>query len=310
MAVPSPLTPAGCNLQDFPHTPILRSRLFGSSFHAHSTDGEWRAGVTLWLKAWEQIPAGSLPDDDVELCRLAELARDLKTWKKLRAGAMRGWIACNDGRLYHPVVAEVVNNALAAKDAQRAKTFKARLAALEKRLKDAKTDSEKEHITEEIEKLKQAQSQSLSQTMTQAPREEKGREGKRRDISNSVPNGTGGTPPELTKAELWKAAKSMLTEQGMPEKQCGTFVGKLCKDHGDEIALQAVSAAVLQRPADAASFLVAACQTVAGQRLPGWREEQRSRTQQAAPGVAAGSVQADQFFIDVEAKNVPPHALA
>ena len=31
-------------------------------------------GGTLWLKSWDQVPAGSLPDDDVDLCRLAELS--------------------------------------------------------------------------------------------------------------------------------------------------------------------------------------------------------------------------------------------
>lgn len=41
---------------------------------------------------------------------------------------------------------------------------------------------------------------------------------------------------------------------------------------------------------------------------PAWRAEQRQRTQQAAPGVAAGAP-ADQFFIDVEARNVAPRAL-
>lgn len=87
---------------------------------------------------------------------------------------------------------------------------------------------------------------------------------------NSVPNGTGGEPPaeeghegktaeQLTKDELWKAGKSLLSAQGMPAAQCGTFVGKLVKDYGNEIVIEAVRAAVVERPADAASFLKAAC---------------------------------------------------
>ena len=111
---PAPLTPAGCSLQDFPHTPIFRSRLFGSSFHARTTDGEWRAGVTLWLKSWDQVPAGSLPDDDIELCRLAEL-RSVRAWRKVKTNAMRGWQLCADGRLYHPVVSIGVSRAWDAK---------------------------------------------------------------------------------------------------------------------------------------------------------------------------------------------------
>lgn len=44
------------------------------------------------------------------------------------------------------------------------------------------------------------------------------------------------------------------------------------------------------------------------QAEPAWRTEQRQRTQQAAPGVAAYQP-ADQFFIEVEATNVTPIAL-
>ncbi|MFJ3048575.1 hypothetical protein ACIPEN_22300 [Herbaspirillum chlorophenolicum] len=88
--------------------------------------------------------------------------------------------------------------------------------------------------------------------------------------TDSVPDGTGGEPPseegqsgktadQLTKDELWKAGKSLLSAQGMPAAQCGTFVGKLVKDYGNEIVVDAVRAAVVERPADAASFLKAAC---------------------------------------------------
>ena len=107
--LPPPPVPPDADLKDFPFTPICRARLFGSAFHARATDPEWRAGVTLWLKSQDQVPAGSLPDDDVDLCRLAELGRDMKAWRKVRDGALRGWFKCSDGRLYHHVVAEVVN---------------------------------------------------------------------------------------------------------------------------------------------------------------------------------------------------------
>lgn len=99
--------------------PLDIARLFGSEFHAHATDSEWRAGVTLWLKSFHQKPAGSLPDSDIALARLAELGRDLRTWKRLRQRAMRGWVLCSDGRFYHRVVAEKVNEAWAKKHAMR-----------------------------------------------------------------------------------------------------------------------------------------------------------------------------------------------
>lgn len=104
--IPAPLTPADCDLRDFGFMPIEPGRLFGSEFHALADDAAWRAGVTLWLKAWHQVPAGSLPADDTALTRLAELGRDRDAWAAVRAAALRGWIECSDGRLYHPVVAE------------------------------------------------------------------------------------------------------------------------------------------------------------------------------------------------------------
>ncbi|MFM9928189.1 hypothetical protein VLK31_34825 [Variovorax sp. H27-G14] len=139
-----------------------------------------------------------------------------------------------------------------------------------------------------------------------------GREGKGRE-GNSEPIGSGGAPPiELPKDELWKAGKSLLNQAGMPAAQCGSFVGKLVKDYGDVVVVDAVRAAVVARPADPAEYLKAACMRGAGQRgaaEPAWRAEQRVRTHQAAPGVAAGAAPADQFFIDMEVRNVAPRAL-
>lgn len=110
-ALPEPMTPPECDLRDFQFMPIEVVRLFNSEFHARATDAEWRAAVTLWLKSWHQMPAGSLPDDDIALCRLAELGRDHKAWKRLKRMALYGWSRCTDGRLYHATVAEKVNEA-------------------------------------------------------------------------------------------------------------------------------------------------------------------------------------------------------
>lgn len=101
-----PLVPPEVDLRDFPSMLVDIERLFSSEFHARSDDGAWRAGLTLFLKSYHQVPAASLPDDDVALARLAELGRDTKTWRKIKAAAMRGWIRCTDGRMYHRVVAE------------------------------------------------------------------------------------------------------------------------------------------------------------------------------------------------------------
>ena len=114
-----PFVPPSVDLKDFPFMPIDITRLFGSAFHAKSNDTVWRAGLTLWLKSYHQVPAASLPDEEEELTRLAELGRDVKTWRKIREAALRGWVKCSDGRLYHKVVAEKALEAWIEKVAQR-----------------------------------------------------------------------------------------------------------------------------------------------------------------------------------------------
>jgi hypothetical protein len=114
-----PLTPPDCDLRDFARMMIDIPRLFGSEFDATANDSEWRFGVTLWLKSFHQVPAASLPDDDAQLARLCGLGRDVKTWRKAKAAALRGWERADDGLLYHPVVAEIALEAWLEKLTQR-----------------------------------------------------------------------------------------------------------------------------------------------------------------------------------------------
>ena len=88
------------------------------------------------------------------------------------------------------------------------------------------------------------------------------------------------SPEQMAKDELWRAGKSLLEQAGLPKAQCGSFVGKLVKDYGDAVVVEAVRAAVVTRPADPVEFLRAACQRSAGQRQPINRQvavEQRNR---------------------------------
>lgn len=105
----APLTPPGCDLRDFPKLMIDVPRLFASTFNATASRNPlaWMIGHKLWYRSWHQVPAGSLPADPDDLCHLAELGFDRKSFDKAKALAMRGWVECDDGRLYHPVVCEV-----------------------------------------------------------------------------------------------------------------------------------------------------------------------------------------------------------
>jgi len=124
--LPEPLTPPEADLQGYGFMPLYGHRLFGSDFNALCNDGEWRAGVTLWWAAWNQVPAGSLPDDDAALARLADLGRDVRRWRRLRANALRGFVKCADGRLYHAALAPLVIDAWKRRNAERDRKRKLR----------------------------------------------------------------------------------------------------------------------------------------------------------------------------------------
>jgi hypothetical protein len=81
--------------------PLYGHHLFGSEFEAAVSDFGWRTGVTLWWAAWNQVPAASLPNDDIAITKLALLGRDVRAFRKIKAEALRGFVLCDDGRLYH-----------------------------------------------------------------------------------------------------------------------------------------------------------------------------------------------------------------
>jgi hypothetical protein len=105
--LPQPLTPPDCDLRGLEWMPLYGHRLFASDFDAHASDAVFRAALSLWWAAWNQVPAASLPDDDVTLCRLAGLGRDVERWRAIRAAALHGFARCADGRLYHAALAEL-----------------------------------------------------------------------------------------------------------------------------------------------------------------------------------------------------------
>lgn len=121
MTTPDPLVPADVDLRGLEYMPYYGDRLRESGLNARATDGEYRAAHNLWWSAWKQVPASSLPDDDIELCKLADLGRDQRTWQTVKAGAMRGFVLCSDGRWYHRQLAVFALDAWAMRQHARAK---------------------------------------------------------------------------------------------------------------------------------------------------------------------------------------------
>ncbi len=125
-----PLTPQDCDLRDYVWMPMDCNRLLSSETWVLGNAEEKVASLTLWMKSWHQVPAGSLPDNDKMLAHMSEAGAK---WPKLREHALRGWVKCDDGRLYHPVVCEKAREAWANKLAQKARTESARAAKAARR---------------------------------------------------------------------------------------------------------------------------------------------------------------------------------
>lgn len=127
--LPEPLTPADCDLRDFNFMPLDVLRLRDSDTAALPDAEAFRASVIAWCVSWHQVPAASLPDDDVVLCRLLGYGRDVKGWQRIRAaGGLRGFVKCSDGRIYHPVVSEKARESWERKLSQRERSRKGNAA--------------------------------------------------------------------------------------------------------------------------------------------------------------------------------------
>lgn len=250
---PDPPVAFAVDLRDFPFTPIFRSRLFGSSFHARVSDAEWRAGVTLWLKSWDQVPAGSLPDDDVDLCRLAELGRDVKVWRKLRQGALHGWFTCSDGRLYHKVVAEGVNEAWQRKQEQRDRTEKARAAKLAKKLAQSGGASVTDPVTDGV-------TGSVTDTVTGSKGQGQGQG--QGYIEPSLRDGAAAPPRSLAeevKAALFGPCLRYLAGS-MPDDKARSMIGKWRRDFGDVDTAAAIAEAEKAAASQPLEFIIGVLQ--------------------------------------------------
>ncbi|MEI4485612.1 DUF1376 domain-containing protein [Frigidibacter sp. MR17.14] len=110
----------GDTLSNHDWIPLYINRLLSSRFAAHvcadDRRGDGFTAMLLWSESFKQDPAGTLPDDDVQLAQLARYGTDVAAWRRAREGALYGWMpveiedadARRDGpRLGHRMVAEI-----------------------------------------------------------------------------------------------------------------------------------------------------------------------------------------------------------
>lgn len=135
--LPAPLVPPEVDLRDFGFMPLEVVRLRDSDLAALAAPAEFKAAVLLWCASWHQVPAGSLPADDRLLWKYAG-SEGPDAWAAVKEGALRGFVRCSDGRLYHPVVAQ---RALIAWEEKLARLARTRAATEAKRRKAGGSDA-------------------------------------------------------------------------------------------------------------------------------------------------------------------------
>lgn len=283
MTAQIPLTADDCDLRDFAFMPLDVARLRDSELAANETPEACWAAVLLWAASWHQVPAASIPNDDKWLAKHTGYGRIVKEWMKVRDAALRGWVLCSDGRLYHPVVAEKAVEAWKAKLEQRWRTECARIKKHNQRhgtsipsmqfhdwIAAGRPSGQPLYVPGD-----NSGSPDLVPGETESKRQG---EGEGQGDSISVPKGTAAkaagnpgkvkSPEDIAKAELWRTAVAVLQEGGCTsESVCRSFMGKLVSDYTFPIAQQAVLAAATNQPADARQYLVATCQRLTGERL-------------------------------------------
>lgn len=110
----------GHTLSNHDWVPLYLNRLLSSRFTAYICAEDRRqdgfTAMLLWCASFKQDPAGTLPDDDVQLAQLANFGSDIEAWRRAREGALYGWVPVEidgaddrrDGpRLGHRMIAEI-----------------------------------------------------------------------------------------------------------------------------------------------------------------------------------------------------------
>lgn len=282
--LPAPLTHPECDLSDFQYMELDVRRLRDSKFAASGSGDGFRAGVLLWCAAWHQIPAASLPDDDIELANLAGYGRVVKEWRKVREQALSGFVKCSDGRLYHAVIAEKAVAAFAAKERHAYGKLLERL-----RKENVKREKEKrQHVG--IPTFEQWKSGNYPQGIPpeeptvsggippENPLRGNGEGTEQNGEGELIPseaNASGASPPTTLPSEMDDKDKiftygvPMLVNAGSTDKAARSFLAGLAKGHGDPAVVQALRDCIRAKAIDPLTWLAAALPPGGGKKTTG-----------------------------------------
>lgn len=120
--------------------------------------------MNLWMRAWHEVPAGSIENDDDVLADAAMC--DPSLWADIKSEVMSDW-EDRDGRVFHSVVEELVLEAVEKLRGNQKRTAKAREAAAAKREQESNS-SVTDSATDDEGKGREGKT-SISKEIDEAP---------------------------------------------------------------------------------------------------------------------------------------------
>jgi hypothetical protein len=274
---PDPLTPPECDLRGLPFMKLDLNRVLNSDLMALSSGAEFKSAFTLWARSWAQIPAGSLPTDEKILAFLSGAGRH---WPRVREMALRNWVLCSDGRLYHPAVCEMALEAWDRRSDFREKTeakqtrqqrWRERLKQVAVYLRDKGITPPKGASLAEMEALCRANGidptpiigETKTSTVDAGEIGKRERERERIEEEDSVANATaqnpeldlGDDPPFDPEKVMFDAGLKLLREGGVSEARARPVLGKWKKRYGAEAVLVALGKAQRHGAIEPISFI-------------------------------------------------------
>lgn len=256
--LPEPLVPPEVDLRDYDYIPLYGSRLFDSETWGLCDADEKVAALQLWWGAWHEEPAGSLPDNDRLLAQRAGYGVALKAFLTIKEKAMRGWIKCADGRLYHPVVASI------ALDVWRTKRKKTDHNAAERERKRLKRDAVVRRTNGVFPPDTPPDNGEIPASVPQENAlNGKGKESSEASASAAIPPMATPIDPEK---EMWDAGVGLLVASGISVAHARSVIGQWRRDYGPAATIAAFRAADNECASDPIGFITACLQQAAGRR--------------------------------------------
>lgn len=105
---PAPLLTPDIDISGLEYMPLFITRLRRSKLWLRTRRQPelFRPAFAMWMRAYQERPAGSLEADDDVLADAAELG--FEAWIEHKQDLLLGWTLCSDGRYYHGVLCEIV----------------------------------------------------------------------------------------------------------------------------------------------------------------------------------------------------------